>query len=350
MSAWRIVPLPAAGTPERDEAVQGLRWLFREVFGVERSDRQWTWKYFDAPRARTLTFVALSDAGWARPVGHIGAVVLPGVFKGHALTTTHSFDLMVHPEVRGGLQADGVYPSLMRQLAQTIWELETDAQRRPGIWTYGFPGVVPARLAVRMGLNRPLYRVKAHHTDWSGMARPSPWACRVVPMSWHEAEWMNRQWVRFGGLDGRPRSLKDAAYLQWRYAQSPGANYQLWAVKRHGLREKGWLVTRLSPEPQVIDALVPPTWAAGAAWARILQALSHASGHFRWMSWSPTGHACETTEATLIEAAELRTSSLVGGSPSVWEARSQRGEVDLSGGDPLTGIGPLFHPGDTDVF
>ncbi len=362
MNDWRIAALPIAGTPERATAVHGLRRLFQEVFGIEPTEDQWAWKYFKAPRSRTLTFVALCGDDWAHPVGHIGAVVLPGVFRGQSLISTHSFDLMVHPQVRGGLQPDGVYPSLMRRLAQAIWELEPDPLRRPGLWTYGFPGSVPARLAVRMGLNRPLYRVRAHHTNWEGIAPPSAWTCQVVPVAWDRSAWMDRQWARFGGQDGRPRTLKDAAYLQWRYAQRPGFDYRLWAVKRHGLREKGWLVTRANPaqrlsdepaqptEHLVIDALVPTQWAAGAGWARILQALAHASGQPRWMSWSPTGHGCEQTEVTLIEAAELRTSMLVGGLPSVWEIRSQCGEVDLTGGDPLTGVGPLFHPGDTDVF
>jgi len=362
MSDWRIEPLPPEGSLDRSRAVLGLRNLFREVFGVDRSDRHWAWKYFEAPRSRGLTLVAIRGDDWSQPIGQIGALVLPGVFNGQPLVTTHGFDLMVHPRVRGGLQHDGVYPSLMRRWARAIWELEPEETRRPSIWAYGFPGLVPSRLAVRMGLYRRLYRVLSYHTDWSGASPPSSWTCRVVPVGWNEAAWMNRQWARYGGMDNRPRTLKDARYMQWRYARCPDADYRLWAVKRHRLRDKGWLVTRCAMaqtpslgasaplEHQVIDALVPPTWAAGQAWGTILNALAMASGQPRWMSWAATGHACERKEPTLIEAAEFRTGHLVGGPTSVWEDLSGRGRVDLTGGHPVKGVGPLFHPGDTDVF
>lgn len=351
--------------------LDGVRRLFSDVFGHTVSADHWLWKYGPGI-GRSFNWVAVGPDGPARPWGHVGARVVPGLWHGQAARLVHLTDVMVHPGLRGNLQPDTVYARLMRAMAECLVDREG-----PGVLAWGFPGLTPARLGTRMGLYRPLQRISEYQVDFSNprlvttttKCWPIGRVCRVQPQSW-DVPWLNGVWqsytskprlrpIRSPGrssveaLMGLPQLLvqKDAAYCLWRYRDHPAKPYRLWRVHGPWWQTLGWVVTRSDPRPLVVDALLPVAWTTGKAWSAVLWGLSRVSGCTEWTTWSPPdpGLTPVRTETSLIVPVEFLSSHLAGRGVSAWtltQPRSNRFHVPLE--SPWQR--PWFQPGDTDVF
>lgn len=340
--------------PAQEAANEGVRRLFHTVFAQAIDAQTWAWKYQQAPGSKALHWVALDEAGWADPCGHVGCLVLPGRWQGRPAWMAHLTDVMVHPRARSGSQAQSVYGRLMRAMAQGLANL--DSPESP-VFAYGFPGRVPSRLGQRMGLYRPIRSDECQpvytYTAPQPTATPPWWsrlhswgqALQVQPIDpEHTAAWAQAARAGLAAAQGhglQPRVWKDPAYLHWRYAQHPRRRYQLWSVAGRWTGVQGWVVTAEADPAWVIDAQLPLHGQEGAAWSQVLHALSQATGVRQWRTWAAGSAQCPgSLEPSLIVPGEFRFRDLATGSATAAAAA-------LPGGHAAA---PRFHPGDTDVF
>jgi len=222
--------------------------LFQHVFGKPRSLEEWRWK-FESSRelgasSVSHSLVALTSEGDI--VGHAGAVVLPGWFRGRSIPMVQVCDVMIHPEHRGGFGSNNLFTLLLREL------LDRFAEQLPRAFRYGFPGQGPylvgerARVYERMELALDM-DVEPDSYSWS------PW--QAVPLGWDDLR-LDRLWAR------RRRQLslavvRDRAYLDWRYGRNPSYVYHLTGVVFLG-RLVGWVVSRSDGNRSLlVDVLLP---------------------------------------------------------------------------------------------
>jgi hypothetical protein len=79
-----------------DEAA--LLTLFGDVFGYERSQAEWQWRYLRAPDGAGLSFVVEHEGGI---VGHSGHVPFPVWVGGEPMLLAHGGDSMVDVPIGG---------------------------------------------------------------------------------------------------------------------------------------------------------------------------------------------------------------------------------------------------------
>ena len=294
-------------------------------------------------------------------LGHMGVIILPGVRGGQPIRMAHATDLMVSPLARTGLGPDSVYRHIMHTVRERALDAGPDAAP---LFMYGFPGQRPATLAMRLGIQRRLqictqYALPATNAPKGALAQ---WWARVGrrplqavaqpadAQSWSDAV-LDPIWQRRAGelaaqaqtdpAGARPSLVKNAAYLRWRYLLHPQQNaagsggaplYTLWLLQRRGQPPCGWVVTRLQPQPIVVDSCLPggPQAVVAALRALPLPAtlapeLSLQPIETPWISWlrHPLAQATETPIwATAMQGAQFHEN---------WPS-------------------PEFQPGDTDVF
>ncbi len=304
-----ILELPAESIPQACE-------LFSAVFGHPVTPAQWRWKYQQGPRLGSLNLVARDAQG--RLVGHAGATVFAGSFRGSTLPLAQVCDIMVLPDARGGLGQQATYPRLFEALRLRL------QARFPGVLAYGFPGTRPFKLGERLGFYRRFYDVRESTLAAAGGRSRGfqPW--RVAPADWTAAP-VDRIWSRCGPLQPGPLVARTADYLAWRYRDHPQHGYRLWAC-RHWWREAGWLVTRTLPDGTecVVDALLPDPAEAPAVLAALSRAMAADTGTVPTLrTWLPLPQPVTTP----IVAIEIRVQD--------WH---------------LDWPAPLFQPGDTDVY
>lgn len=309
---------------ETPAAVGEACQLFERVFHHAASPQWWSWKYLQAPNGVAINLVARMSGSDAL-LGHVGAMVLPGIHAGQALRMAHLTDVMVLPEARGGLQATGTYGQLMAAMSEQLCAISPESTP---LFAYGFPGQTPSRLGARMRLYRPLYACHAH--SWP--STPGSWLdrlCHLSPVA--GGAWPLNQldsiWDARMDHGSGPTLIKNGAYLQWRYARHPEAPYTLWLVGSAVGAAVGWIVTRSQPSPLVVDVLLPEKWRRPHHWHRLQRALMRASGIDQWASWMPSLQPQAHHIETKIVAVEFDA----GGFHPDWPA-------------------PQFQPGDTDVF
>lgn len=343
-----------------DNDLQGLCQLFSDVFGQPMDTSQWRWKYMQAPGSQHYHAVA-AHAHTGQLLGHMGVIILPGVRGGQPIRMAHATDLMVSPLARTGLGPDSVYRHIMHTVRERALDAGPDAAP---LFMYGFPGQRPATLAMRLGIQRRLqictqYALPATNAPKGALAQ---WWARVGrrplqavaqpadAQSWSDAV-LDPIWQRRAGelaaqaqtdpAGARPSLVKNAAYLRWRYLLHPQQHaagtggaplYTLWLLQRRGRPPCGWVVTRLQPQPIVVDSCLPggPQAVVAALRALPLPAtlapeLSLQPIETPWISWlrHPQAQATETPIwATAMQGAQFHEN---------WPS-------------------PEFQPGDTDVF
>ena len=357
-----IQPLAVDGSPlvmrglDAEHDLPGICQLFSDVFSHPMSTQHWRWKYMQAPGSQHYHALA-AHAGTGQLLGHMGVSILPGVRGGQAIRMAHASDLMISPLARTGLGPDSVY----RHIMHTVRERAFDAG--PGaapLFMYGFPGQRPATLAMRLGIQRRLQICTEYTTDPAATANlPAQGLWLRLQQRWQqrgslrlqalaqpgeEAAWsdavLDPIWQRrahsLAAQDpakARPGIAKTAAYVRWRYLHHPqqqaqpgsASLYTLWLLNRPGQPPEGWLVTRQTPQPTVVDSCLPGgidgngTWVAAALQALVQQAPGP------WTSWLPhPGAQARPTPiwATAMEGAQFHDQ---------WPS-------------------PEFQPGDTDVY
>lgn len=300
-----------------DETTEA-RELFSSVFDHLIRAEQWDWKYAQGPRLGSINLVARTPAG--ELIGHIGCVLFQGVFKGQPLVFAQACDVMVSRHVRGGLDAHGVYPQLVKALQQALRE------RAGEVFAYGFPGLRPFKLGERMGFYRRLYPVHSTRFDQGNTEGLELRMATIVPADWNRDR-LDAIWKRLGSRQKTPMLARTGAYLLWRYAVHPERSYRLWIFKRFW-KDVGWLVTSSMPnhEEVIIDSLLPPHISIDAAchllWQRLKAGPQSVTAIIHWL-----GPCSQSTQANGIIAGELQV--------GLWHTHFPD---------------PRFQPGDTDVF
>ncbi|MFD2112470.1 GNAT family N-acetyltransferase [Thiorhodococcus fuscus] len=222
--------------------------LFQHVFGKPRSLEEWRWK-FDSSRELGASsvphsLVALTSEGDI--VGHAGAVVLPGWFRGRSIPMVQGCDVMIHPEHRGGFGANNLFTLLLRELLDRI------AAQLPSAFRYGFAGQGPCLVGERAGVYERMELALDIDVE-TGSSAWSPW--QAVPLGWDDPR-LDRLWAR------RRRQLslavvRDRAYLDWRYGRNPSYVYHLTGVAFLG-QLIGWVVSRSDGNRLLlVDVLLP---------------------------------------------------------------------------------------------
>lgn len=340
--------------PERD--LPAICQLFSDVFSQPMPLPYWRWKYMQAPGSQHYHAVA-AHAITGQLLGHMGVIIQPGVLGGQAIRMAHATDLMISPVARNGLGPDSVYRHIMQTVRERAFEAGPAA---PPLFMYGFPGQRPATLAMRLGIQRRLQICTEYPFNPAAASPPAaqglwarllqPWQQRhhlrlqACPQPSKEAAWsdtaLNPIWLRHASAlatqdvqSTRPTITKTAAYLRWRYLQHPqqqtqpdGAPlYTLWLLNRPGSTPEGWLVTRQSPRPTVVDSCLPGDSPTRARWVTAALSALNQQRPGPWTTWLPHPGAQPLPTpiwATAMQGAQFHDQ---------W-------------------LSPKFQPGDTDVF
>lgn len=278
--------------------------LFEHVFKHPIGQKQWQWKYQDGPRLGHLHVGIQSEHG--QLLAHAGASIFEGQFKDshgqtQRLPMAQVCDVMVHESARQGVSHQGAY-------GQAIHALQNELARQyPGVYAYGFAGIRPYKLGLKMGLykchqdcrmGQLQVQQRFSQPKQSKVLQPLQRARKTISSLFNEllfnsgpsekletfnlqaqanplkqttnnaqarSEFLNRQrqfdeWASSWGITNAPKIKRSAAYLDWRFVQNPSASYQLWLYSQSG-QTKAWFVTRqFSPgQLTVVDALMHPS-------------------------------------------------------------------------------------------
>lgn len=242
--------------------------LFRRVFGKERSLAHWRWKFRDNPEGPQVC-LAVTDAG--EIVGQYAGIPVRVAVDGKPYIFSQAVDSMVDPHYRRGLKKPGVFASVFNEFAK---EFGGDG-RVTILWGYTTPEAlrIGQRLLGYVALHQVVKLVRSveapsHLTPWQQMAELfRRTRCPIRQVSRFDAR-ADRLWERCRA-ELRVATVRDARYLNWRYADCPDVKYQLLvAGGTMGIPALGIAVLRLGwldrPVACLVDWLVP-SWAKAVA-------------------------------------------------------------------------------------
>ena len=268
-----------------DEA--GIFALFKTAYGKDRSPAYWRWKYCDNPAGQQI-MLAVTEAG--EVVGQYAAVPAWAASGGRRYLLSQAVESMVEHRFRRGLKNPGLQVTLVRRFYEAY--MGADA----GAMAYGFPIPVYCRLLVRTGVCTVLHRVVQLERELIADARDlgrglTALRYRIEQVSRFPAA-VDRLWRRC--QQELPLAIiRDSRYLNWRYAECPGAPYtMLLATDRWTGQIVGAAVVRLGFEGRPVASLVD--WLVPVARRNLAEALlgrCHAlasvSGQSRMEAWFP---------------------------------------------------------------
>lgn len=257
---WSIRPY------EEGDEEQILR-LFQRVFGRERSMAHWRWKYRDNPEGAQI-LLAVTDAG--EVVGHYAAIPVRATVDQKPFVFSILADNMVDRDYRLGLKKPGISTSLLTKITQDCGD-----HARAAVM-YGFPTPEMMRIAQRLNEFIPHQAVRLVRSV-NGELRFTSWQ-RIVNL-WRQVRYPVRQVDRFDSSvdrlwercrhELRVATVRDARYLNWRYADCPDVKYRLLqAGGSMGFPVLGIAVLGLGMTDQAVACLMDwlvPSWAKGAA-------------------------------------------------------------------------------------
>lgn len=231
-SRWRVEPLQAS---------QGaaMRTLFKVAFGSELSEAMWQWKY---GTGHGMAMAVWDHAGDL--IGHYGGFGRDILIQGIPARALQSGDVMVHPSERGVLTRKGAF-----FLATTaMWEQQI-GNDKPYLLAFGFPN----RRAMLVGVRQKLYGDVGRMVELQWSTKPSSpriLRSRVKTFSSQDQHWQrqaDRLWRDMAmSLPRAVVGVRESAYLQRRYLDRPGGNYQLvWVLHRLWGHPIGLLVLRI---------------------------------------------------------------------------------------------------------
>ncbi|TAN37644.1 MAG: GNAT family N-acetyltransferase [Nitrospirae bacterium] len=207
----------------RDGDEQGIVKLFKEVFGREMPLDEWNWKY-KGQGGTKIGSVVIEDPQYGI-VGHYGCIYLRMVRDGRAMTGASSCDVMIHPKFRSFIRLKKLH---------TFFIAELIGEDVPMI--FGFPTeetlMIPAD---KLGMYERIEVVHEAVKDvrlHNGLVR---FACRLAPLEFDD-ERIDRLWKKASGQFGLT-TIKDRAYLGWRYRDNRLFSYELWGLQKRWSRE-----------------------------------------------------------------------------------------------------------------
>lgn len=237
--------------------------VFREVCGegyVDRALPFWAWEFRDRGAGRRISLAAAPDG---RIAAQYAGVPLRTRTEFGDTVFVHIVDSFVHPEFRAGLKRPGLF-------VETALPWFDDCHARGDAVLFGYPVPTAERIGQRyLGYDR--LRVVDYLCRDAGagdIAGPQDVEVERMLVLGDEVDVLTATFL----ADKRCTTVRDRAYLQWRYLDVPQSPYELWGARRHGelvgllaLRPKHELVpdstciadllTKTGDEPAV-DALL----------------------------------------------------------------------------------------------
>ncbi|ADO45550.1 hypothetical protein Hydth_1162 [Hydrogenobacter thermophilus TK-6] len=139
--------------PYREGDEDGIRELFRLVFGKEMSRELWHWKY-KAHRLGTMVYVVEHEG---RIIAHYGAIPRRCFYLGREVISAVISDSMVHPNYRAIFRKENIFYRLAKEYILHHAPIEGE---RKIYFGYGFPMERARRLAIKLGLYEDVEKVK----------------------------------------------------------------------------------------------------------------------------------------------------------------------------------------------
>jgi hypothetical protein len=297
--------LPFSVRPYREGDEHAILALFNRVFQegnpdfVPRTLGHWQWAFAHNPLGHQ-TFVAEADG---RIVGTYTAIPARWRFPEGVHLGGQAVDTVVAPEFRRSLRKNGLFLTLADQ-----WFTHFGCRERDRI-VYGFPNPQAFRIGTTKVGYLPVHCPMLDH------ALPVAVAARWNPESIHvvEIDRFGREVDRFDAALAKELGIacvRDAAYLNWRYADCPSTHYRLLRAESSSGRLKGFLVHGLGWHgfrkeiAPIVDFLVAPgdlaTWQAllghaarsAAAQEIARSAATHPAPKLdTLLAWAPPSHA-----------------------------------------------------------
>ncbi len=235
--------------------------LFHRVFGKERSLAHWQWKFRDNPEGAHIHVVE-TEAG--EIVGHYAGIPVRVTVDGRTFIFSQLVDTMVGRDYRRGLKKPGMFARLFMKFAE-----DYGGHDRAAIM-YGFPTPEALRIGQRLLGYVPLYRMAKLVRPVGGTPHRTPWQQLVDLLNQVRVRVRNvdrfdvsvdRLWERCR-RELRVATVRDARYLNWRYADCSDVKYRLLvAAGIMGTSLQGIAVLRLDSLGQgvgyLVDWLVP---------------------------------------------------------------------------------------------
>ncbi len=242
--------------PAEKSDLPAMGALFRRVFGYDRSQVAWQWKYHENPHGESLVYLALTDTD---VVGLYGLIPRYAMVRGDRLKSLQEVDLMIHPDhTRGGL---------FKKLGLAIYQ---EAQRQGYDFTFGFPNqtslpagrrilkwraIEDVPLFTRVLDPRPVMARKwpgvpgaitsATATGWSLYHKLRYRSSRLTDQSETTGEIPESLWTDHVKHDDI-WFVRDPEYLAWRYSACPEMDYRVFSAG-DGKTIYGFAVMGLNP-------------------------------------------------------------------------------------------------------
>ena len=263
--------------------------LFRHVFRQPRELAHWRWKFAANPAGQQIV-LAVADDG--RIVGQFAALPARATGPTGPFVLAQGIDHMVDPE----FQKRGVFAALTRHFARLFLPPARDAV------FYSYPLAHKHSIDQRIGDAELVHPVRALRFDlgnaepWRDAPGAASWRHRVRRVERFPAA-LDRLWERALRPEAGVTIVKDASYLNWRYADCPDVAYvRLLAESRLTGRPLGAAVLRLGwfaePIAPLVELLVP---SRDAAVLRLLLGACHdlarEQGLWSVKAWLPRGTA-----------------------------------------------------------
>ncbi|MEQ8768412.1 MAG: GNAT family N-acetyltransferase [Planctomycetota bacterium] len=204
--------------------------LFNRVFGSQapddfrvRSLDHWYWKFRDNPAGIIDLFLAFNGIGEC--VGQYAGVPNRFWMQGEQFFSSQSVDSVTDPRYRKGLQRPGLFVNLGYEYASTF------GGRHRDIIMYGYPVPHHYRIGNKYlkyhlirGIN---FLVKEHLLGYGAEPPNEEVTVEIVDRYGPEAD---QVWEKTKG-ELAAAHVRDAAYLNWRFADHPDIDYRLLLAK-----------------------------------------------------------------------------------------------------------------------
>ena len=284
---------------ERSEA---MRALFHQVFGHEMSAAHWQWKYGDGRACA----VGIEQDG--RLTAHYGGQRRDLLVFGRPDVGCQMCDVMVEASANRSLARRGP----MYRLTATLLETQLGWGQRHRIG-FGFPSDRHNVLARRLGLYTTVDALV--QLSWPAAAAAAPLRHRSETvilvggaLAAGQRRAIDRLWRSMAAaMTDVVLGVRDAAWLQWRYLQSPHATYTVTLVRSRWLRRPlGLLVTRVRDDAlELLDLVAPP--ADFAALVEVARAQAAAALRPRLRVWITRSQSARLSgvDATQVQIEDL---------------------------------------------
>jgi len=232
--------------------------LHSSVFGVSRTPAFWHWKYSANPAGVALVYVA-EDTETRRIVGHSADIPVRMGLNGELVPALQAMDILVEEKYRSRL----VHLELLARMCQRVITSPV-----PFAFAFAFGEAVTLRISSRLVGARAVAPIPRTVRLLSF----APYAPRLLRRTAEVADTAYRLFTRLraasvpsGAAVQRVHSFdsrydrfwsqqasrlplavwRDSAYLNWRYMEPPGGNYEAYALERQG-EILGFSVLRLT--------------------------------------------------------------------------------------------------------